>query len=805
MWPSPEASTCATPAATTPTTAVTRRPCRCPRSTGARHPGTTCSCSCGVRWSGCSTSCSASGGRTRARSTPTTRSPISRTGSGASTSSPTRCRSSRRTRRRRGRVRCRYCAPTRPSGRRRRTPPPASGRSPAGTAKAFRRARRLIYLEDQYMWSPHIARLLADALAAAPDLHIVVVVPRYPDVDGRFALPPNEVGRLEAIQVVSKVAPDRVHVFDLENRVGAPVYVHAKVCVIDDVWACTGSANLNRRSWSHDSELSCAVLDETPDEREPRDPAGLGDGARRFARDLRLRLLREHLDRPDDGSDGRRPARARRRRPRGAGRGRRPRRLARRAGASGRGRRAGCGRIGPRSSRCTPGSGRPRPTAWSTTRTGARFATASTTAGDAPARQLRDDQRRDRAARGATNRAPAQLSPDADVRRLRQPRRRRGLGDLARLDVARTPRLGGEHPDHAVVGERADRVDEGVDEISVAFAPPQEHQVDDLVRIFVEQLVSAPLLDRVPHRLVDVGVPPDFLDDHPRLHAELARDVGPSPGIFRGSHACTPLPSQPTGSDPSPQPYRMRNPNMSPHRRATSVRRSRFTRHDRGRWHHPRTTAGRPVTGQRSTDGTRDRTKGDDRLPVIREGLAAHLPDTDPDETAEWLESFDAVLDAGGQPARPLPDAADAAARPRAARRHSVADQHRLRQHHPHGPRAVVPRRRGGRARVPPVDPLERRDHGAPRAAAGHRRRRAHLVLRVVGDALRGRVQPLLPRQGPPGRRRPGVHPGARVPRRLRPRLPRGAAGPKIGSTASARSSRTVAPATGCRATRTRG
>jgi pyruvate dehydrogenase E1 component len=55
------------------------------------------------------------------------------------------------------------------------------------------------------------------------------------------------------------------------------------------------------------------------------------------------------------------------------------------------------------------------------------------------------------------------------------------------------------------------------------------------------------------------------------------------------------------------------------------------------------------VTGQRSTDGTRDRTKGDDRLPVIREGLAAHLPDTDPEETAEWLESFDAVLDAGGR------------------------------------------------------------------------------------------------------------------------------------------------------------
>ena len=72
---------------------------------------------------------------------------------------------------------------------------------------------------------------------------------------------------------------------------------------MDDVWASVGSDNLNRRSWTHDSELSCAVLDTTLDERAPTDPSGRGDGARVFARDLRLRLLREHLDRPADGSD----------------------------------------------------------------------------------------------------------------------------------------------------------------------------------------------------------------------------------------------------------------------------------------------------------------------------------------------------------------------------------------------------------------------------------------------------------------------------------------------------------------------
>jgi phosphatidylserine/phosphatidylglycerophosphate/cardiolipin synthase-like enzyme len=93
-----------------------------------------------------------------------------------------------------------------------------------------------------------------------------------------------------------------VHVFDVENHEGTPVYVHAKVCVVDDVWASVGSDNFNRRSWTHDSELSCAVLDDTRDERSPKDPAGGGDGARVFARELRLRLMREHLDRADDGS-----------------------------------------------------------------------------------------------------------------------------------------------------------------------------------------------------------------------------------------------------------------------------------------------------------------------------------------------------------------------------------------------------------------------------------------------------------------------------------------------------------------------
>jgi pyruvate dehydrogenase E1 component len=59
------------------------------------------------------------------------------------------------------------------------------------------------------------------------------------------------------------------------------------------------------------------------------------------------------------------------------------------------------------------------------------------------------------------------------------------------------------------------------------------------------------------------------------------------------------------------------------------------------------------LTGQ-TTDGARATHSGAPdagprRVHVIRDGLAAHLPDIDPEETAEWLDSFDAVLDAAGQ------------------------------------------------------------------------------------------------------------------------------------------------------------
>lgn len=170
-----------------------------------------------------------------------------------------------------------------------------------GFIKALGRAQRLVYVEDQYLWSADVARVFAAALRRAPDLHLIAVVPR-PHADADAGPSPAVIGQAEAVAMVHAAGGDRVQILDVENDEENPVYVHAKLCVIDDVWAAVGSNNFNTRSWTHDSELVTAVLDDERDGRAPADPGGLGDGARAFARKLRLELLREHLELTDDAA-----------------------------------------------------------------------------------------------------------------------------------------------------------------------------------------------------------------------------------------------------------------------------------------------------------------------------------------------------------------------------------------------------------------------------------------------------------------------------------------------------------------------
>ena len=59
-----------------------------------------------------------------------------------------------------------------------------------------------------------------------------------------------------------------------------PIYVHAKVAVIDDEWLTLGSANLNEHSLFNDTEMN--IVSHDPD----------------LARQTRLRLWAEHLELP---------------------------------------------------------------------------------------------------------------------------------------------------------------------------------------------------------------------------------------------------------------------------------------------------------------------------------------------------------------------------------------------------------------------------------------------------------------------------------------------------------------------------
>lgn len=154
-----------------------------------------------------------------------------------------------------------------------------------GYSKALERTQRLIYVEDQYLWSPDVANSFTQALQSQPDLHVIVVLPLVPDQDSALSKVPQLVGRAQAMEQMMDVAFDRVAFYGLENHAGTPVYVHAKVCVMDDWWASIGSDNFCRRSWTHDSELSAVVLDQSA-----------GDDHSPYARRLRLTLAAEHLD-----------------------------------------------------------------------------------------------------------------------------------------------------------------------------------------------------------------------------------------------------------------------------------------------------------------------------------------------------------------------------------------------------------------------------------------------------------------------------------------------------------------------------
>ncbi len=165
-----------------------------------------------------------------------------------------------------------------------------------GNAKAMSRARRLVYVEDQYLWGKEVGEHFAAVLRERPDLRVVIVLPILPDLDGTLSRATQWHARLLALTPILEAGGDRVALLGLTNTKGLPVYVHSKVCIIDDRWASVGSDNLNRRSWSSDSEIATFTMDDRVDGLADDEP-GPRDG---FPLRLRRVLCAEHLGIPEE-------------------------------------------------------------------------------------------------------------------------------------------------------------------------------------------------------------------------------------------------------------------------------------------------------------------------------------------------------------------------------------------------------------------------------------------------------------------------------------------------------------------------
>ena len=146
------------------------------------------------------------------------------------------------------------------------------------------RAKRLIYIENQYFTDDTLAGALAARLTERDGPEIVIVVPKechgwlerqsmgaFRDVAFRRLTDADTSGRLRLVYP----SASRAH--------GVPTFVHSKVMIVDEELVRIGSANFARRSMGMDTECDLAV--------EAGGDARVRAGIRR----IRDRLVAEHL------------------------------------------------------------------------------------------------------------------------------------------------------------------------------------------------------------------------------------------------------------------------------------------------------------------------------------------------------------------------------------------------------------------------------------------------------------------------------------------------------------------------------
>ncbi|WP_308916360.1 phospholipase D-like domain-containing protein [Jannaschia sp. LMIT008] len=144
--------------------------------------------------------------------------------------------------------------------------------------EGIRSARRLIYLETQFLRDRRIAAALAKAAKRHPALELILILPGRPE-DVAFEASRRDDARygefLQALCIrrLRRAYKGRVFIGSMAQPLtaqgqglnvlhGAPlIYVHSKVSIFDDRMAIVSSANLNGRSLAWDTELGTSTRD----------------------------------------------------------------------------------------------------------------------------------------------------------------------------------------------------------------------------------------------------------------------------------------------------------------------------------------------------------------------------------------------------------------------------------------------------------------------------------------------------------------------------------------------------------------
>ncbi|WP_299360990.1 phospholipase D-like domain-containing protein [uncultured Paracoccus sp.] len=168
-----------------------------------------------------------------------------------------------------------------------RTEPPGSDKPPIAEIETLyldgiASARDAIYMESQYFSAGSIVRAIAARLSERHGPEVVVINPRA--AQGAVEDRAMHVIRSRAIRYLSRHDPhDRFRILYPVNEAGEPIYVHAKLLIVDDRLLRVGSSNIDRRSMGFDTEADVSLVASRAEDRA-------------CIRRIRAGLIGEHLD-----------------------------------------------------------------------------------------------------------------------------------------------------------------------------------------------------------------------------------------------------------------------------------------------------------------------------------------------------------------------------------------------------------------------------------------------------------------------------------------------------------------------------